>query len=106
MNYVFNGQHTIEIVAAVSGSRDTPVWCMIYDDLSYEHEADIFANQMRFVKKLQPFEIFNANIEAENHTQMMVHSLLRSYQLTVGPKRRPGVICAISTVDAGPLPSG
>jgi hypothetical protein len=73
---------------------------MIYDDLSYEHEADIFANQMRFVKKLQPFEIFNANIEAENHTQMMVHSLLRSYQLTVGPKRRPGVICAISTVEA------
>ena len=100
VNYVFNGQHTIEIVAAVSGSRDTPVWCMIYDDLSYEHEADIFANQMRFVKKLQPFEIFNANIEAENHTQMMVHSLLRSYQLTVGPKRRPGVICAISTVEA------
>ena len=31
INYVFNGQHTIEIVAAVSGSRETPVWCMIYD---------------------------------------------------------------------------
>ena len=46
INYVFNGQHTIEIVALVSGSRDTPVWCMIYDDLNYEHEADIFANQM------------------------------------------------------------
>ena len=25
VNYVFNGQHTIEIVARVSGSRDTPV---------------------------------------------------------------------------------
>lgn len=25
VNYVFNGQHTIEIVALVSGSRDTPV---------------------------------------------------------------------------------
>ena len=31
INYVFNGQHTIEIVAAVSGSRETPVWCMVYD---------------------------------------------------------------------------
>ncbi len=41
INYVFNDQHTIEIVALVSGSRDTPVWCMIYDDLCYEHEADI-----------------------------------------------------------------
>lgn len=29
VNYVFNGQHTIEIVALVSGSRDTPVWCMV-----------------------------------------------------------------------------
>ena len=45
VNYVFNGQHTIEIVALVSGSRDTPVWCMIYDDLCYEHEADIFATR-------------------------------------------------------------
>ena len=47
INYVFNGQHTIEIIALVSGSRETPVWCMIYDDLEYEHEADIFANQMK-----------------------------------------------------------
>jgi len=34
VNYVFNGQHTAEIVAMVSGSRETPVWCMIYDDLN------------------------------------------------------------------------
>jgi hypothetical protein len=45
INYVFNGQHTIEIVATVSGSRDTPVWCMIYDELDYTQEADTFANQ-------------------------------------------------------------
>ena len=44
-NYVFDGQHTVETVATASGSRDTPVWCMIYDDLCYSHEADIFANQ-------------------------------------------------------------
>ena len=50
INYVFNGQHTIEIVAMVSGSRETPVWCMIYDDLCYSHEADIFANQQKYVK--------------------------------------------------------
>ena len=49
VNYVFNGQHTIEIVALVSGSRETPVWCMIYDDLSYTAEANIFANQQKFV---------------------------------------------------------
>ena len=64
INYVFNGQHTIEIVALVSGSRETPVWCMIYDDLNYTQEADIFANQMKYVKPLLPYEIFMANIEA------------------------------------------
>ena len=36
INYVFDGQHTIEIIASESGSRDTPVWCMIYDDLKYK----------------------------------------------------------------------
>lgn len=49
INYVFNGQHTIEIVAMVSGSRETPVWCMIYDDLCYEHEALIFAEDRKSV---------------------------------------------------------
>lgn len=29
INYVFNGQHTIEIVALASGSRETPVWCIL-----------------------------------------------------------------------------
>ena len=63
VNYVFNGQHTIEIVALVSGSRDTPVWCMIYEELVYEHEADIFANQQKFVKPLSPYEVFLAMTE-------------------------------------------
>ena len=45
INYVFDGQHTIEAVVERSGSRDTPVWCMIYDDLDYETEADIFAKK-------------------------------------------------------------
>ena len=31
INYVFDGQHTCEIIAAASGSRDTPVWCMVFD---------------------------------------------------------------------------
>lgn len=99
VNYVFNGQHTVEIVAAVSGSRDTPVWCMIYDDLIYEHEADIFANQMKFVKRLQPYEIFKANVEAGNDVQLIIQGLIESYGLKVGSKRLPGVICAVTTLE-------
>ena len=99
INYVFNGQHTIEIVALVSGSRDTPVWCMIYDELEYENEADIFANQMKYVKPLSSYEIFMANIEAGNQDQLMMRDLIQSYGLTIGTQKAPGVICAISTIE-------
>ena len=78
VNYVVNGQHTIEIVAQVSGSRECPVWCMIYDDLSYQHEADVFANQMKFVRPLRPYEIFMANIEAGNEKQLLIRDLVES----------------------------
>ena len=88
VNYVFNGQHTIEIVALVSGSRDTPVWCMIYDELVYEHEADIFANQQKFVKRLSPYEVFTANLEAGNDDQIYqthgYHMLSRVLRLCAG----------------------
>ena len=99
VNYVFNGQHTIEIVARVSGSRDTPVWCMIYDDLNYQQEADIFANQMKYVKPLTPYEIFMANLEAENDIQIMIADLVESYKLKIGPSRGHGVIGAVATLE-------
>ena len=99
INYVFNGQHTIEIVAMVSGSRETPVWCMIYEDLSYAHEADIFANQMKYVKGLLPYEVFMANIEANNPHQLMIRDVVESYGLEIGTKTAPGIICAVSTLE-------
>ncbi len=99
INYVFNGQHTIEIVALVSGSRETPVWCMVYDDLIYEHEADIFANQMKYVKPLLPYEIFMANIEAGNDKQLIIRDLVESYGLTISSTTAPGGICAVATLE-------
>ena len=100
INYVFNGQHTIEIVALVSGSRDTPVWCMVYEELEYEQEADIFANQMKYVKPLNPYEVFMANIEAGNDKQVIIKSLVESYRLTIGKQRGNNVICAVSSLES------
>lgn len=99
INYVFNGQHTIEIVATVSGSRETPVWCMIYDSLDYQNEADIFANQMKHVRPLKPYEIFIANIEAGNEQQLVIKRLVESYSLSIGPTKAYGVICAVATLE-------
>lgn len=98
VNYVFNGQHTIEIIATVSGSRETPVWCMIYDDLDYVQEADIFANQQKYVRSLLPYEIFMANVEAGNDDQLIIKSLVESYGLSLTSSKVPGGICAISTL--------
>ena len=98
INYVFNGQHTIEIVATVSGSRETPVWCMIYDDLDYVQEADIFANQQKYVRSLLPYEIFMANVEAGNDDQLIIKSLVESYGLSITSNKVPGGICAVATL--------
>lgn len=100
INYVFNGQHTAEIVALASGSRETPVWCMIYDDLEYNEEADIFANQMKNVKPLLPYEIFNANCEAGSEKELMIKSLVESYDLKIASSSTPGCICAVGALES------
>ena len=100
VNYVFNGQHTIEVIARISGSRETPVWCMVYDNLEYETEADIFAKQQKFVKALSPYEIFMANIEAGNELQLTIKSLVESYNLSLSSSKAvPNSICAISALE-------
>ena len=52
------------------------------------------------MKSLVPFEVFTANIEAGNNTQLMIRDLIESYGLTIGKARGHGVVCAISTVEA------
>lgn len=99
INYVFNGQHTIEIIALVSGSRETPVWCMIYDDLVYEKEADIFANQQKYVKSLLPYEIFIANLESGSDKHVIINDLVESYDLFLTSSTTPGGICAVATIE-------
>lgn len=99
INYVFNGQHTIEIVALVSGSRDTPVWCMVYDDMSYTSEAHVFADQQKYVKALAPFDIFLAHIEAKDEKYLMIRDLVESYHLEISNNKAQGCICAVSTLE-------
>ena len=99
VNYVFDGQHTIEIIASESGSRDTPVWCMIYDDLVYKEEAHIFADQKKHVKPLMPYETFFAHIEAGDAKQKLIEATVNSYGLTISGTRAPNTICAVGTLE-------
>ena len=98
INYVFDGQHTIEIVASESGSRETPVWCMVYE-LKYTEEAHIFADQQKHVKSLIPYETFNAHIEAGDAKQLMIKSIVESYGLRISSSQQPNSVCAVSTLE-------
>ena len=98
-NYVFDGQHTIEIVASVSGSRETPVWCMVYDDLKYEEEAHIFSEQQKHVKALVPYETFVAHVEAGDSKQAMISSVVNGYGLKITKNYNPGCICAVGALE-------
>ena len=99
VNYVFDGQHTIEIVASASESRDTPVWCMVYDEMKYTEEAHVFAEQQKHVKNLVPYEMFHAHIEAGDEKQMIIDSIVRSYGLEVTGASIPNGICAVNTLE-------
>lgn len=99
INYVFNGQHTMEIVAMMSGSRETPVWCMVYDDLGYKAEADIFANQQKYVKGLTSYEIFMANIEAGSDKHLLIKELVENYGLEITYFAKPCGIMAVGALE-------
>lgn len=100
INYVFDGQHTIEAVALVSASRDTPVWCMIYDHLSYEHEAHIFAEQQKHHRTVAPYDTFNAHLESGSEKHLLIRDLVYSYNLELGStQKRHGTICAIAALE-------
>ncbi len=77
----------------------TFLWCMIYDDLEYTHEADIFANQLKYVKPLLPYEIFMANVEAGNDDQLIIKSLVESYGMVISNNKVPGGICAVACLE-------
>ena len=84
----------------MSGSRDTPVWCMVYDDLQYQEEAHIFAEQQKHVKSLVPYEMFVAHVEAGDNKQMMIHNLVTNvFKLKISGSRAPGTISAVSALE-------
>lgn len=55
--------------------------------------------KLKFVKRLSPYEVFTANLEAGNDDQLIIRDLLESYGLSLGTRKAPCVICAVSTLE-------
>ena len=73
---------------------------MVYDGLDYKLEAYVFANQKKFARTLTPYEIFMANVEAEEETELTIKALAESYSLTITNKSKTnGGLCAISALE-------
>lgn len=99
VNYVVDGQHTIEAIAQISRSRSTPVWCMVSEELSYTREAELFAEQQQCVKQLVPYDVFNAKLEAKCDDQLRIRDLVGSYNLRVTCCSSAGGICAVGALE-------
>ena len=80
-------------------SWSTNIQRMVYENLEYSTEADIFANQMRDVKPLSTFEIFHANVEAGSDKQIIIKDLVNGYRLEITKQPKPGGICAIRALE-------
>ena len=98
-NYVMDGQHTIATIYTASGSAETPVWCMIYEQLEYQREANIFANQQKYVKNLTAYEIFVANIEAGSDKHLMIKDIVESHGLEISTMSKQNGICAVGALE-------
>ena len=100
------GIHTVGQLAAVPpdilqgwfGINGLKLW-------AYANGADksrvmhTFANQQKYVKPLLPYDIFVANLEAGNDKQLMIKALVESLDLTIGPTKALGTICAVSSLE-------
>ena len=61
--YCFDGQHTLAVLTDMFG-EDCIVPCLVYTGLTYEKEAELFAKQDEFKRKLSSKEKVKANYEA------------------------------------------
>lgn len=72
----------------------------MYNDLDYEHEVDIFANQTRYTRALSSYDIFVAKLEAGYDEQLMIKSLVESYELRISKNAHLNRnICAVSALE-------
>ena len=63
--YVFDGQHTLTVLTEMFG-EDCIVPCIVYTGMTYQREAELFAKQDEFKRKLDIRERMKALYEGED----------------------------------------
>lgn len=53
VNYIVNGQHTIDIVVCLTQSRDTAIWCKVYENVTFNSEEEIFPHSTEMLPETE-----------------------------------------------------
>lgn len=51
--YIFDGQHTTKVLQLRNGNEDLMIECKIYEGLTQKDEAELFARQNEYVRKVE-----------------------------------------------------
>lgn len=97
--YVFDGQHSVEAVKAISGSEECPIYCMIYSGLSYSDEARLFYLQKRLERALVNYDILNAKVESGDTESIEILKVVGAYGFELGSKVADNVISATKNIE-------
>jgi hypothetical protein len=94
--FILDGQHTVTIISRKSGSDDTPVWCMVYSDLTEQEEARLYALQGG--RRLTLVDKHKAKIVAEDEAALDVEDVLDEVGLRISKAQVDGGVCAVKAL--------
>ena len=100
--YVFDGGHTLSVLKIVNeGKTSFPVLCLIYENLTMEEEALLFAKQ-RGIEKPVPFkDRLNANLIGKDERAETLVKATEDGGLSLAVKeRRDGTIWAVEKANS------
>ena len=68
--YVIDGQHRLAALRKMNDGRDVFVECLVYDDLTYEQEADLYYELSKADRPLSSAEATKALIESQSDPEV------------------------------------
>lgn len=80
--YIFDGQHTLEVLKLMNGNRDLNVDAKIYTGLTFEDEARMFAKQDKLRKNVAPHERMKALYWARDENILALKEAVESVGVT------------------------
>lgn len=88
--WVFDGQHTLAALKTINNGEDLLVPCRVYENLTYEDEANLFAQQFGDSKDVEIQYRLNALNEAKDVDVLNMCSLVNSLGFAFDFTRKQG----------------